>query len=111
MAERFSKVVVEKPHLQMRYLELLKQKVVAAKRGSGDELEDIVEKMHGMVDVLINQDYSQMRKALPEAYYEVIGGYTGLIVGKTTDPDDLWAEEPNYQIREITKEQFDEDDD
>lgn len=40
-------------------------------------------------------------------YYEIIGGYTGLVIGWTSDKEAVLEEEPKATFREISKEQYD----
>ncbi|MNP01710.1 hypothetical protein D3C76_935350 [compost metagenome] len=108
---KITRPVVEKPFLQQRYLEKMAQDLRKCQMdliAEGKEIPELDRLLH-MTGVLIEQDYSQMERDLPPAYYAIMG-HVGQI-GKTSDPDDMWAEEPHCWIRPLTKEEFDNDDD
>jgi hypothetical protein len=42
-----------------------------------------------------------------DRYYEIIGGYSGLPIGWTTDPEAVLEEEPRATFREISKREYD----
>jgi hypothetical protein len=103
MVETMKKVKIEAPFKQREYIKLLKE-TARSLQGSA-----IREKLLQMCDVLINDDYRRMSKEIPEKFYEIIGGSSGLIVGKCIDPDDVFTEEPQASVREISKEEFEND--
>lgn len=40
-------------------------------------------------------------------YYEIIGGYTGQVIGWTCEPEAVLEEEPKATFREISKAEYD----
>jgi hypothetical protein len=41
-----------------------------------------------------------------DRYYEIIGGYTGTVIGWTSDPEGVLEEEPKATFREISKREY-----
>lgn len=111
--EKIYRPVVEKPFLQQRYLEEMKKEARYMQAMTGiitpDERDAFIDKMIHMTGVLMENDYSQMERELPPQYYAIMGSVGQ--IGKTSDPDDMWAEEPHCWIKPISKEEFDGDDD
>lgn len=109
--EKIYKPQIQAPFRQRQYLELMKQKVLAAQTGSYDEMEELMEEIRGMVDVLIEDDNAQMIRQLPEQYWAIMSNSDSIgQIGSTADPDDMWEEEPYCWIKPITKEEFDRED-
>lgn len=68
---------------------------------------NIVEKLN----VLEQDDVHAMKEQLPTLYCKIVGRYSGFVIGKTTDPDDVFEEEPHSTFVEISEEEFNRDDD
>jgi len=105
------KVGVYAPFRQRRYIELMRDKINELRNEVGaHQLNAIalIEKLDHMCDTLIKDDHVTMGKELPEKYYEIIGRVG--CIGKATDPDDVWEEEPHCAVREISREEFERDD-
>lgn len=107
MSEPIKRPIVEAPFTQERYIRLLKERLHSLMLSSSTTVmsEAKINEMIAMCDVLISDNCTTMMQELPEKYYGIIG-HSGQ-VGTTTDPDDMWFEEPDYEVVEITKEEYD----
>lgn len=107
MSEPIQRPIVEAPFTQERYIRLMKERLKSLMLSSSTTLmtEEKINELIYMCDVLIEDNCTTMMRELPEKYYSIIGD-SGQ-VGKTGDPDDVWFEEPDYKMVEITKEEYD----
>jgi division protein CdvB (Snf7/Vps24/ESCRT-III family) len=111
MNDTIKKVMVENPFRQREYLKLMKERITELK-DLGFNLtplgrEKKIKELDQMIDVLIDDNSTIMNDQLPEKYYAIIGGCSRLQIGVCVDPDDVWYEEPEASVREISKEEFD----
>lgn len=105
-----TKLWVEK-NIERRYINHIKNEVEKIMSTTSDayvkkQPGNIVEKLN----VLGQDDVHAMKEQLPTLYYKV-GRYSEFVIGKTTDPDDVFEEEPHSTFVEISEEEFNRDDD
>lgn len=112
--ERINKVEVYAPFLQRRYIKSMREKIEAAQSQpdtiSPEQRDKLLEELHHMTVVLEKDSYAEMQKELPEQYWAIMSRYGDIgKIGSTSDPDDIWAEEPDCWLKPISKEEFEEE--